>query len=38
MKKESVLEQRRKRMVYCFVLSEIINGLNKKRKNKKLLN
>ena len=29
MKKESVLEQSRKRMVYCFILSEIINGLNK---------
>ena len=29
MKKETVLEQKRKRKVYCFVLSEIINGLNK---------
>lgn len=29
MKKETVLEQKRKRKIYCFVLSEIINGLNK---------
>lgn len=27
MKKETVLEQKRKRKVYCFVLSEIINGI-----------
>lgn len=36
MKKESVLEQRRKRMVYCFVLSEIINGLNKLKEEYKV--
>ena len=29
MKEETVLEQKRKRKIYCFVLSEIINGLNK---------
>lgn len=36
MKKGSVLEQRRKRMIYCFVLSEIINGLNKLKEEYKV--
>jgi hypothetical protein len=36
MKKETVLEQKRKRKVYCFVLSEIINGLNKLKEEYKV--
>ena len=36
MKKENVLEQRRKRVVYCFTLVEIINGLNKLKKEYKV--
>ena len=35
MKKENVLEQRRK-VVYCFTLVEIINGLNKLKKEYKV--
>lgn len=36
MKKETVLEQKRKRKIYCFVLSEIINGLNKLKEEYKV--
>lgn len=36
MKKENGLEQRRKRVVYCFTLVEIINGLNKLKKEYKV--
>ena len=36
MKKENGLEQRRKRVVYYFTLVEIINGLNKLKKEYKV--
>lgn len=36
MKKATVLEQKRKRKIYCFVLSEIINGLNKLKEEYKV--